>query len=104
MKQNPILQYLGLSQRAGCIASGEFMTESAVKAHTARLVIVAEDASERTRKQFKDMCAHHKIPYREYGQKEEIGHCIGKEFRASLAVLDQGMAKQIIDRIDGGSN
>lgn len=104
MKQNPILQLLGLSQRAGKIASGEFMTESSVKEGKAELVIVAQDASERTKKQFNDMCKYNKVPYRVYGQKDEIGHCIGKEFRASLAVLDQGLAKQIISKIDGGSN
>ena len=30
-----------------------------------------------------------------FGEKEELGHAIGKQFRASLAVTDEGLAKAI---------
>ena len=40
---------LGLSQRGGHMASGEFMTEKAVKEGRAFLCIVAEDSSEYVR-------------------------------------------------------
>ena len=30
-----------------------------------------------------------------YGDKEQIGHAIGKELRASLAIVDTGFAKSI---------
>ena len=46
---------LGLAARAGKIASGEFSTEKMVKSHRAYLVIVAEDASENTKKMFRNM-------------------------------------------------
>jgi ribosomal protein L7Ae-like RNA K-turn-binding protein len=42
--------------KAGKVASGEFMTEKAVKTSMAHLVIVAEDASANTKKMFSDMC------------------------------------------------
>lgn len=28
--------------------------------------------------------------------KEQLGHCIGKEYRAAVAVLDDGFAKSIV--------
>ena len=46
MQNNRILSSLGLAQKAGCIASGEYAVEKAVKGGLASLVIVAEDASE----------------------------------------------------------
>lgn len=98
------LQLLGLAQRAGKVASGEFMTESTVKEHKARLVIVATDASDNTKKQFKNMCDYRKVLYREYSDKESLGHAIGKEFRASISVTDENLAKEIAKKIDGGSN
>lgn len=104
MKQNPVYGLLGLAQRAGKVASGEFMTETSVKEGKSYLVLVASDASERTKKQFKNMSDYNKVPYREYGLKDEIRHSIGKEFRASLSVIDEGLAKQIMSKIDGGSN
>ena len=38
---------LGLAQRAGKVASGEFSTEKAVKSKKAFLVVVASDASDK---------------------------------------------------------
>lgn len=98
------MQYLGLAQRAGAVDSGEFMTESSIKEGKSYLVLLSSDASERTKKQFKSACEYYEVPYREYADKESLGHAIGKEFRASLSITNEGLARQIISRIDGGSN
>ena len=42
-----VLNLLGLATRAGKTASGEFMTEKAIKSGKAYLVIVSEEASGR---------------------------------------------------------
>ena len=91
-----VISLLGLAERAGKIASGEFAAEKAVKTGKARLIIVAEDASDNTKKKFSDMCKYYQVP----SQKELLGHGIGKEFRASLAVLDGGFAKAIEKQLD----
>lgn len=95
-----ILSLFGLAARAGRIASGEFQTETAVKTGTAYLVVVAEDASDNTKKLFRDKCAYYNIPVVTYGTKEELGHAIGKEFRASLAVLDEGFTKAVMKKMN----
>lgn len=95
MKQNKILSLVGLAMKAGKCASGEFMTENETKSGRAFLVIVAEDASDNTKKKFRDMCEFYKVPIYFYGDKDTLGHAIGKEFRASLAILDEGFAKGI---------
>ena len=95
-----VISLLGLAERAGKIASGEFATEKAVKIGKARLVIVADDASDNTKKKFRDMCKYYQVPLACYAQKEVLGHGIGKEFRASLAVLDSGFAKAIEKQLD----
>ena len=41
------------------------------------------------------MCTYYEVPLYFYGGKEELGHAIGKEFRTSLALLDDGFAKAI---------
>lgn len=104
MRPDRILQLLGLAQRAGGVASGEFMTETTVKEGKSHLVIVASDASDNTKKQFRDMCTYYKVPYREYADKELLGHSIGKEFRASCSVTNENLANEILKKIDGGSN
>ena len=95
MAWNKVYGMIGMAMKAGRVASGEFATEKAVKSGKAALVIVAEAASENTKKKFRNMCDYYEVPIRFLGQKEELGHAIGKEFRASLAVLDTGLAKAI---------
>ena len=101
VNQNKILSMLGLATRSRNVVSGEFMTEKAVKNRTAQLVIVADDASDNTKKQFSDMCAFYKVPIYFYANKELLGHAMGKAMRASLAVTDPGFTKSLIKLLEG---
>lgn len=100
-----ILNLLGIATKAGRIASGEFMTEKSVKDGRAHMVIISEEASDNTRKMFLNMCTYYKVPIYLFGKKEELGHAMGKEMRASLAVLDAGFSKALVKQIElnGGS-
>ena len=93
--QSKIFSSLGLATKAGKTQSGEFSTEKAVKSFKAFLVIVAEDASDNTKKMFTNMCTYYEVPCVIYGTKVELGHAMGKEMRASLAITDEGFAKMI---------
>ena len=86
---------LGLATRAGKIKSGEFAAEQSVKAGKCYLCIVADDASANTKKKFNDMCSFYETPIAVFGTKEDIGHAIGKEMRATVAVCDEGFANNI---------
>ena len=72
-----------------------WQTENAVKAGSAMLVIVAEDASENTKKLFYDKCSFYGVRVFSYGTKEELGKAIGRQQRSSLAVTDDGLAQAI---------
>ena len=104
MKQDKILSLLSLATKAGRTKSGGFQTEQAVKTGTAFLVIVTEDASENTKKKFRNMCSFYEVPIYFYGDKDTLGHAMGKEFRASLAVLDEGFAKGMKKHMDTQEN
>ncbi len=93
MMPDKVLSLIGLATRAGKTVSGEFSTEKEVKCGRAVLVIVAKDASDNTKKKFKNMCDFYQVPIYFYADKDTLGHAMGKEFRASLAVLDEGLAK-----------
>ncbi len=94
-----ILSLLGLAMKAGSVVSGEFSTEKAVKEKKAYLVIVASDASANTQKMFRNMTAFHGVPMYLYADKETLGHFIGKEFRASLAVTNEGLAHALEEKL-----
>ena len=105
MNRNKILGLLGLAEKAGKVRSGEFSTEKAVKSGKAGLVIVSEESSDNTKKMFRNMCTYYKVPIYLFGTKDELGHAMGQEFRASLSVEDAGFAKSMVERmnINGGS-
>lgn len=94
MRQDKVLSLVGLATKAGKTVSGEFMTEREVKSGRAALVLLAEDSSENTRKKFCNMCEYYEVPIYIYGDKDTLGHAMGKEFRASLAILDEGFATE----------
>lgn len=104
MKPDKILSLVGLATRAGKTASGEFCTEKEVKTGRAALVIVAGDASENTKKKFRDMCEFYEVPIYFYKDKDTLGHAMGKEFRATLAVTDAGFAEGIRKHLDSEEN
>ena len=105
MSQNRVLSMIGLAQKAGKTASGEFSTEKAVKAGCAALVIVSTESSDNTKKKFRNMCTYYEVPYFEFGSKEELGHATGREMRASLAVQDAGFSEAMKKQLcmNGGS-
>ena len=99
-QRDRVLSMLGMAARAGRIESGEFSTEKAVKTGRGRLVIVAEDASGNTKKMFTNMCKYYEVPLVIFGTKEELGHWIGKAYRASICILDEGFAKAVLKKIN----
>ena len=104
LKLSKALSLISLATKAGKTASGEFCTEKEVKTGMAALVIVADDATENTKKKFQNMCEFYEVPIYFYGDKDTLGHAMGKEFRASLAVTDPGFAKGIAKHLDAEKN
>ena len=95
-----MFSYIGLAMKSGNLVSGGFATEKAIKDYKAKVVIAADDLSENSRKKYDQMCEYYHIPMFYYGTKEELGHAIGKEYRAVLAIVDQGLAKAVIQSIN----
>ncbi len=96
MDQKKLYSLLGLCMRAGKVKSGEFATLEAIRKKTAYLVIVSEDASDNTTKQFSDKCKYYDVPMIFYGDMESLGHAIGKDVRTSLAITDEGLSKSLL--------
>ena len=100
MMQNKVLSLLGLAARGRNVVSGELQTLNAVKDGSAMLVIIAEDASENTRKMFTDKCGFYDVPVRVFGTKQALGRAIGKDVRSSIAVVNEGLAQSMIGYLE----
>ena len=97
--RNRVLQMIGIAAKSGNVVSGEFSTEKAVKSGQACLVIVSEEASDNTTKMFTNMTSFYEVPLYKFGTKDELGRCIGKEFRASLAIIDENLANAVESKL-----
>ncbi len=95
-----LLGFIGLAMRAGKVVSGEEGVLAAIKSEKAALVIIAEDASEGTKKKFTDKSSYRDIPFRIAFDKDVLGNAIGKKTRAVIGIVDPNFAKKMLEMID----
>lgn len=90
------IQLLGLANKARKIVTGEDLVLTEVKSKRAKMVFLASDASANTEKKMTDKCTYYGIQVIRNFDRVSLGTAIGKEARVSLAVLDAGFAKKMI--------
>lgn len=101
-KPDRAISMISIAAKGRNLVSGEFAVEKAVKCGKAYLVIVAEDASDNTKKQFSNMCEFYEVPMVVYGNKDTLGHFIGTQMRANIAITDEGIANSILKSVHNG--
>ena len=95
MEEKKIEGLLGMAQRAGKTASGEFAIQKAIASGKVEALIIAEDASDRFKETMTREAAAKGIPVYTWLTKDALGRCLGKEYRAAAAILDEGFAKAL---------
>ena len=98
--RNNILSLLGLSLRGGHLVMGEEPVEGVARARDARLLLLASDASDNTRRRvahFADagQCIWIRVPF----TKEDLGRALGRSAVAVAAITDIGLAATIAHRL-----
>ena len=95
MINNKILGLIGLSARAGKICFGTDSTKQEVEKRKAKLIIVAENSSDRTKRKFIQLCEKNNIPILIYSNIDDISKAIGKENKAVIGIKEENLAKEI---------
>lgn len=80
---------LGLAQKAGKVAAGDLSVEGALLNRKAKLLLIAADAAEATKKNLYSIATRCSVPIYEVLSKAELGLAIGKSPRSSIAILDK---------------
>ena len=93
---NRFFNFLGLAKRSGNLIEGYSKCDEQRNKVNLYLVILSNDASDSTKRKFRNHCAEKKIPLIEGFSKEELGNPIGREEVKVLAVLDKNMAQKLI--------
>ena len=86
---------LGLAQKAGKIASGDFAVKSALKGGKVKLLIISSDASDNSKKDIYYLAGLYSVKTIEILDREQLGMAIGKAKRTAIAVLDANFANMM---------
>ena len=99
-----LYSFLGLATKARKLVTGDETCERALKGPGVCLVIVADDASDNTKKKFIDACKFRNIEIRIFGKKDLLGKFTGKNIRSVVAILDKSFSKKLMEMIDCSVN
>ena len=102
MVNHKVYGLFGISAKAGKLLSGTDMVLEGITKRKVLLVIVAEDASEKTKKNISFFCERENIEMLVFGDIFNNSKAIGKQNRAVIGVKDEKLAKAIKERILGG--
>ena len=100
MDSNRILSLLGLALRGGNLAVGEEPVEAVARARDARVLLLASDAADNTRRRVEHFaqagqCLWLRLPF----TKAELGKAVGRSAAAIVAVTDIGLANAVVRRL-----
>ncbi|MBW7473255.1 ribosomal L7Ae/L30e/S12e/Gadd45 family protein [Paenibacillus oenotherae] len=95
MMKHKALSLLGMAMRAGKLVTGDETVLKTVKQGKARLVILAGDASDNTKKKYRDKCSTYNVKLVEAFDRISLGEAIGKSERVLIAVTDAGFSASI---------
>ena len=89
-------------QKHGKISFGADSVENAIKKKIVKLVIIAEDSSDRTKDKFNRICGEWNIPIIQTADIETLSKIIGKHNKAIIGIQDINLSKEIQKINNGG--
>ena len=92
--------YLGFAVRARKIVFGYNQCEMAISRRKIKLLIVATDVAENTKKKFAKLAKEFNIPIYVYGKSEDISDICGNQMKNVFGVTDGHFASIIQNEIE----
>lgn len=99
MSKNKILNYLGLSKRAGFLISGSELVEKALKKNKLQVLVLADNVSESNLKDFEKLASDKKVRIIKGFTETELSDAIGSK-RKIMGITDAGIANKIIELME----
>lgn len=93
---------IGIATKAGKIVAGTDACLEEIKKGKVSLIMVAEDASDRTKETFKKEAEKCHIAIYEILSIEKMSKAIGKVNKAVIGIKENGFSKKMISIINGG--
>ena len=97
---NKVCTYLGFAKKSGNLFMGSETCIINMKKGKVKLLIVAGDCAENSKKKLVNSAEKFKVPYRIFGETDVLSHAAGSPGRTSFAITDDNFAKVLIENID----
>lgn len=100
MLSKDALSLLGLASRARKISTGDILLKD-IRSQRVYLVIIADDASDNTKKKYTDKCSYYNVNYCIDGCVNDLSRAIGKTNRVAIGITDKGFSDKIKSKLGG---
>ncbi len=87
---------LGLAYRARKLTYGTTNVIKSIRDGSAKLVIIASDTSDNTKKKITDKCKYYDVPFKIEFSSVEISNAIGKRNIMTVSILDSGFKEMLL--------
>lgn len=94
-----IYSMLGIARKSGNISIGFDATVADIEKNKSFLVLIASDASDKTKKNIKFVCDKYNSNYIEFGEKEIIGKSLGRKVVGVLSISDKNIASYLLNNL-----
>ena len=94
-----IYSFLGIARIGGKVSIGFDSTKMDIEKNKSFLVIIALDASDKTKKNIKFICDKYNCKYIEFGEKELLGKSLGRKVVSVLSITDKNISSYLINNV-----
>lgn len=98
-KEEKILNFLGLIQRAGKLVTGFDAVKLGLMHKKIKVIFIASDLSENTKEKLNFLNRKQHVPIYDMLSSKQLSSALGKE-RKIVAVTDQGFSQAIVKKIE----
>lgn len=94
-----IYSMLGIARKGGNISIGFDASCIDIEKKISFLVVIALDASDKTKKNIKFICDKYNCKYIEFGEKEILGKSLGRKVVSVLSITDKNIASYLLNNV-----
>lgn len=94
---NKFFNFLSIAKKSNNLLEGYSKCDDYRNNTKIYLFIMSRDLSDKSKSKFKKHCETNNIPYIEDFSKEDLGNALGRKEVMLLGILDEGIAKKLLD-------
>lgn len=97
--KSKIHSYLGFARKSGNLSSGYNTCVFEMKKGRIKLLLVTSDISENTGKKIRKEAEAQQVPYRTFGNSDDLSRAVGVSGRSIFGITDENFANVILKEI-----